>query len=350
MVPVLHLLVSFLRETKLFKLCFSCSIFLSILFHVTYQPCGCSAERIKAVTWVGRERELSIIFFFFLSYMAFLVVYFPSRTLTGWKQHLGYWEYVLIAIYCVLPIFISSRQIAFECKISLNITTKEWIYKMSNVVFLSMILTWSSMHQMGLWLKWSEVFSFLILHVRGLKRKLCGMATLLFLTGYVCGALQKYTISHPWLESAATEGKDSLFISKLGLGIKLCIKGVWWELECPSARAASECRPHPPHGHFACPHDLGHQQVCLCSAERLAHSVLTTNTETILGPHPVLPLCCSPEGGPLCAVMTEGSKTLLVWQAAPYRYQAWSCGFGCQGKVPLSFKGLWKKLLYFMLF
>lgn len=249
----------------------------------------------------------------------------------------------------MLPIFISSRQISFECKISLNITTKKWIYKMSNAVFLSMILAWSSMHQIGLWLKWSEVFSFLTLHVRGFKRKLCGMATLLFLTRCVCGTLQKDTISPPWLESAATEGKYLLFISKVGLGIKLCIKGVWWELECSSVKAASEWRPHPPHGHFACPHDPGHQQVCLCSAERLVCSALATGIETILGPYPVLPLCCSPEVGPLCAAMMEGSKTLLVWQAAPYRYQPWSRGFGCQGKVPLSFMRLQKKLLYFML-
>lgn len=83
-------------------------------------------------------------------------------------------------------------------------------------------------------------------------------------------------LSKPWLESAATVGNYLLFISNMGLGIK----GVWWETECSSARAASEWRPRPPHRHFARPPNLGHQQMSLCSDEKLACSALAASPKT----------------------------------------------------------------------
>lgn len=48
-----------------------------------------------------------------------------------------------------------------------------------------------------------------------------------------------------------------------------------------------------------------------------------------------------------CAAMMKGSKPPRAWQAAAYRYEPWSYGFGCQGKSPLSLVGLWKKNLLF---
>lgn len=136
---------------------------------------------------------------------------------------------------------------------------------MSNAVFVSMILLKSSTHRKGLRHKYWEEFSFLTTHVTGFKRQLCGTATF---------PNQDHvdSISNPWFESAATVGNYLLFISNVGLVIKLSIKGVEWEW-----------RPHPPHRHFTCPHDLHHQQVHLCSEEKLACSALAAGIETISG-------------------------------------------------------------------
>lgn len=87
-------------------------------------------------------------------------------------------------------------------------------------------------------------------------------------------------LSNPWLESAATVGNYLLLISNMGLGIKLSIKGVWWETESSSARAASEWRPHLPHRHFTHRSNLGHQQMSLCSDEKLARSALAASPKT----------------------------------------------------------------------
>lgn len=94
------------------------------------------------------------------------------------------------------------------------------------------------------------------------------------------------TISSPWLESVATVGNYLLFLSSVGLGIKLSIKGGLWEPECSSVRAASEWRPHTPHRHF-CPRDLGHQQVCLCFDKKQACSPLEDSAKTISGIMPI---------------------------------------------------------------
>lgn len=106
MVPVLHLLHSFLSEINLFNLFFSCSVFLAVFSHVAHQTwifCRKNKDR-----YMSRKGERTRYNYFFLSYMSFLAVYFPSRTFTGWKQHKGYWKYV--AMYSVLLILINSRQ------------------------------------------------------------------------------------------------------------------------------------------------------------------------------------------------------------------------------------------------
>lgn len=127
--------------------------FISFLLNISLYPFSCGPSATWIFCWKNKDRYMSKkgkrtqYNYFFLSYMSFLVVYFPSRTFTGWKQHKGYWKYV--AMYCMLLILINSRQIAFECKIVLSITTKKWKYKMSNVVFVSMILEWSSVHHTG---------------------------------------------------------------------------------------------------------------------------------------------------------------------------------------------------------
>lgn len=150
------------------------------------------------------------------------------------------------------------------------------------------------------------------------------------------------TISSPWLESVATVGNYLLFLSSVGLGIKLSIKGGLWEPECSSVRAASEWRPHTPHRHF-CPRDLGHQQVCLCFDKKQACSPLEDSAKTISGimPIPYFLLqtvaselvCCDAESLQAPTGLTGCClQALILW--------VWM-----SGKSSIKLGGLWNKSL-----